>query len=514
MFVMRAVPAWGLFFWLTLTASAHADRATQLYVLAVGYNGLPPTASDPRLRELRYADDDAAAFAQLAHDLGARAFVLTSFDADTARRFPWLSGKVRPPLLEELRRTVRELNAAFEQDRKLGIEPVVLFTYSGHGIADAGAPPALTLADGGLTQAALYTEVLSALDARFVHVVVDACHAAAVVRPRDVQAETTVLSPDELHAQWARATLDGLAHVGALIASSASAQSHEWDTWQHGVFAHEVMSGLRGAADVNGDRRVEYSEMAAFLGAANSEVTDRAARVRPLIKAPRAAARAAIVALDRAHQPAFLVGRPGLLGAIWVEADDGQRIADLSSDATHAVRLLVPSARRLFVRSAHGEAEVRVPAGGSVAFEELQLDTRAFRYRGSVELSLQRGLFATPFGPAYYRGFVDSASEWVAVPLRAARGTPAMTASDDSDGETTTFLAWSAMGVSGALLATSAVFGVMALDAKADFDEADGLELRSMQAADRFGAYRAASFGTLITGVLSGLGSYLLFVAE
>jgi hypothetical protein len=510
---MRHAGAWVVLVWLALIGTARADQPARWYVLAIGYNGLPAATSDPRMHELRYADDDAAAFAQLAHDLGARAFVLSSFDADTERRFPGLSGQVRPPLFEELRRTVRDLNAAFEEDRKLSIEPIVLITYSGHGVAEPGAPPALTLADGPLTQEVLYTEVLSALKARFVHVIVDACHAAAVVRPRDVQADTVVLSPDEIDAQWARTTLDGLANVGALVASSASAQSHEWDNWQHGVFTHEVLSGLRGAADVNGDRRIEYSEMAAFLGAANSEVADRAARVKPLIKAPRAAARAPIVALDGARKPGFLVGRPGMLGAIWVEASDGQRIADLSSEQAHTVRLLVPSERRLFVRSASGEVEVRVAAGGAVDFADLTLQAHTSRDKGSVDLSLERGLFAAPFGPAYYRGFVDSASDWVAVPLGTERGTPAMTASDN-DGRTVRALGWSALGVSGALLVTSAVFGVMTLDAKSDFDAANGLELQSRRAADRFETYRAASIGTLIGGVLSGFASYLLFAAE
>jgi uncharacterized caspase-like protein len=48
------------------------------------------------------------------------------------------------------------------------------------------------------------------------------------------------------------------------MASASNTQAHEWDDYQTGVFTHELLSGLRGGADVNGDGRVEYSEMAAF----------------------------------------------------------------------------------------------------------------------------------------------------------------------------------------------------------------------------------------------------------
>jgi hypothetical protein len=510
---MRGAVVWALLLWPVLAASAAAEGPSRLYVLAIGYNGLPAGGADSGLRELRYADDDAAAFARLGDDLGARVTVLSSFDAETARRFPALSGRLRPPLMAELQRSVRELNDAFARDRRASIEPVVLFTYSGHGVGDDGAPPALTLADGQLTQQSLYTEVLSALDARFVHVVVDACHAAAVVRPRDAQAETVVLGPDEIHAHWSRATLDGLANVGALIATSASNQAHEWDNWRQGVFTHEVLSGLRGAADVNRDRRIEYSEMAAFLSAANSGVQDVAARVQALVKAPRAAPRAAIVELNATARSAFLEGHPAAFGGLWVEAEGGQRIADLHSEQTHHVRLLVPSAHRLFVRNERGEAMVRVRPGQSLALDDLRLRARGFRVRGAVDLSLQRGLFAAAFGPAYYRGFVDSADQWIPVPLATVSGTPEMTALDGGE-PSFRVLAWTGLGVSGALLATSATFGIMALNARTDFDDAEGLERKSFEAVDRYDTYGAIALGAVVTGVLTGVGSYLLLTAD
>jgi hypothetical protein len=501
-----------------LTQPARAEPAPRLYVLAIGNNALPITGADadPRLQPLRYADDDAAAFAQFARDAGAaHAIVLSNFDADTTRRVPRQALQARPPLLAELRRAVRELNERFARDRAAGVESDVLLSYSGHGVVKDGGPAALTLADGELTHEGLYREVLAALEARFVHVVVDACHAAAIVRPRDAQAEIVALAADEVRANVSRVTLRGLPNVGALIATSASAQAQEWDGWQQGVFSHQVLSGLRGGADVNGDLRIEYSEMAAFLSAANREVGDPQVRVRPVVKAPEAAPRAALVNLSNGHsQAAFLVGHAESLGRIWVESEDGERIADVRSDFEHYLRLLVPAGQRLFVGSARGESEVRLKVGQRASFEALSVRANAPRARGSAEQALRRGLFATAFGPAYYRGFVDSSNDWVAVPMRSVAGRPGISAGSPRVDTGETPAAWVALGVSGALLLAAGGFGVAALDAKSDFDRANGLERASTDASQRFETYRGLSLAAAIGSAIAGGLSYVLFVQD
>ena len=52
--------------------------------------------------------------------------------------------------------------------------------------------------DGALSQAVLYQQVLDKVRARLVHLIVDACHAEAVVRPRDLEAKTVELLPQDL----------------------------------------------------------------------------------------------------------------------------------------------------------------------------------------------------------------------------------------------------------------------------------------------------------------------------
>lgn len=104
-----------------------------------------------------------------------------------------------------------------------------------------------------------------------------------------------------------------------------------------------------------------------------------------------------------------------------IESEDGQRIADLRSEQDLYVRVLVPSGRALFVRGAAGEAEVTLAAGERVSFESLTMRPRGMGARGALDMSLQRGLFATMFGPSYYKGFVDHADEMQPVPLAAPR---------------------------------------------------------------------------------------------
>src|SRR4030095_4720240 len=148
-----------------------------------------------------------------------------------------------------------------------GEEPTVLVFYSGHGARAADGQGALTLLDGLLTRDMVYPQLLAPLGSRFVHLFVDACNAEAVVRPRDVQAPVVDASAEDISAALREATLRQFPRVGTVVASTSGAQAHEWDVYQSGIFTHEILSARRGAADIDGNRRIEYSELAAFLGA-------------------------------------------------------------------------------------------------------------------------------------------------------------------------------------------------------------------------------------------------------
>jgi hypothetical protein len=476
----------------SLVALAPPARA-EVYVLAVGYNGVPPEASGTVRTPLAYADDDAAAFFSFASSFGTAGALLTVFDAPTAARYPALADRVRPPTHAELVRAVAELRSRVLADQRAGGDPVVAIFYSGHGFVTSDGTPALALADGALTQRILYDEVFAALPAHVVHFFVDACHAEAVVRPRDLTAQVVDVSPAERLAQATRTTLARFPQVGAVIASTADTESHEWDLYGSGIFTHQLLSGLRGAADVNGDQRVEYSEMAAFLSAANREVPDPRARLKTVVVAPRIDPHAALVNLAVARRVGRLRGQMAALGALHLEDERGNRLADLRSEPGFRIGLVLPADELIYLRAEDGqEVALRLRPGESRDVAQLALSPAATRPRGAVDLMLRRGLFAAAFGPAYYRGFVDQ-TDFIPVLFATAPREDAV--ETRARGRTTTWLSFAAAGGLGVAAAS---FGVAARDARQDFDHAV-YQRDSALARDRY-----ESRGNIALGLAAG----------
>lgn len=493
---------------LSMAGSARAEQRT--YLVALGNNALP-AAGDEDLRPLRYADDDAAAVYRLGEELGMAGTLLAVLDADTQRRFPELARVARPPTLPELRRVVAQHARRFAADVAAGHEPVLLLFYSGHGSLGGDRAASLALLDGSLTQAVLYEEVLARLPARYVHLLVDACHAEAVVRPRDAQAPVVEVSEADARTYAAKSTLARFPHVGAVIATTSSAQAHEWDVYQRGVFTHQLVSGLRGAADVNGDGAVEYSELGAFLSAANRSVTDARARLAVVARPPALDRRARLVDLGAARRPARLrIGGPAAaaLGRFHVEDGRGNRVADVHAEPGFGVALAVPAGETLYVRARGGEVELRIPAGQTLALAEVALQPASTRTRGALDVAMRRGLFAVPFGPAYYAGFVDRSDELIPVPLAPPPSDAlAVAPAPRPRGP------WIALGAAGSLAAASLTFAVLAAEARDDY-EAASTQRAATEARGRFGLHRGLAIASAIGGgVAAGIGGWLLWRA-
>jgi hypothetical protein len=396
-------------------AASPARAATRQYVVAIGNNEPPrdaPEGGDEDPAKLRYADDDAASMVALGRELGAETHLLTVLDADSQRRFPELAGAATNPTLAALRATVESLRPRLDRDVRAGDEPVVVFFFSGHGSAAPDRPASLAMLDGPLTREILYDEILARLPARYVHVIVDACHAEAVVRTRDVEAEVVAVDRAALESYAGHNTLRRFPNVGAVVATSAVTEAHEWDRYERGVFTFEVISGLRGAADVNGDGVVEYSELSAFLGSVNAGVADPRARLSVVARPPAANPRAPLSDLSRLRRgDGVLTGVGPAIGRFYVEDERGNRLGEMLPEPGFQFQFFVPSTVRLFVRTAEAEGAFRVGPGGQLPLGDVPLARRAVRERGAVDSSLRRGLFAVPFGPLYYRGFVDARGE-------------------------------------------------------------------------------------------------------
>jgi hypothetical protein len=332
---------------------------------------------------------------------------LTVMDAETQRLYPALAYRAQTPTAAALKGAIGRIGARIVSDRAAGHRSVVTVFFSGHGAVAEDGTPALAMFDGGLTHDFLYRELLEKLPADEVHLLIDACHAEAVVRPRD--AEVVSVSPGAANRFLLQNTLARFPQTGAILAATTNAKAHEWDVIGHGVFTHELLSALRGAADINHDRRVEYSEVYAFMAAANRRVDDLRAHVAIVAKPPDINRRAAVVELSRfrATRLAWLSRVPGRHGVVEIGDARGRRIVTLHGDQEFAADVLLPTGRTLYVRAGEREATFRPDGGDVVAFERLAFVKPSFRARGALDDAFRRGLFAAPYGRRYYDGVVD-----------------------------------------------------------------------------------------------------------
>jgi caspase domain-containing protein len=473
-----------------LVAWTPARAATHTYAIVIG-NNTPPATADGPLAPLRYADDDAVAVAQFLHTVADDVVLLSVLDGDTQRRFPGVASGARPPTLVELRAQVARLRARIDADRARGGDADVVLFFSGHGAHDEHGA-SLVLLDGPLTRAVLYDEVLAVLPARFIHVFVDACHAAAVVQPRDTSAAVVDVTESDARRLVASETLARFPNVGALVATSAGEETHEWDRYQGGVFTHELLSGLRGAADVNGDRRIEYSELQAFLAAANREVSDPRGRLRVEVRPPPLDLRVPIVELARARKSGWAAVPGGV--PFHIEDGRGARLVDGYGEPGHTMTLVLPVDDELYYRAPDGEARFRVIAGRVARLDRASMRGASIVARDALATAFERGLFAAPFGPAYYRGFVDRAGS-----------TPVVFASGDDDAasarrRTRRRASLASFTLSGAALTAATVTGALALQALSDWHATD-LQRPAADARTRYQALDAAAFATLGVGL-------------
>jgi hypothetical protein len=411
---------------LLLIACVRPARAvTSVHALVIGNNRpFAPGSATPAqsLPTLRYSDDDAAAFYELVTELSSSVELLTVMDTETQALYPHLVRLARVPTPAAVSAAVSRLAQSLELSRAAGQRSVVFVFFSGHGAVDYEGQPALALFDGGLNHDFLFGEILAKLPADELHLLVDACHAEAVVRPRDARAELVNISAEQANAFLVQSTLSRFPHAGALLAATNSTEAHEWDAIRHGIFTHELLSALRGAADVNHDRRIEYSEVYAFMAAANRQVGDVSARLAVVAKPPDINRRAPLLSLSDFPRTnlAWLSGVSGQYGIIELSDARGRRVATLHGDRSFVADLLIPAGITLYVRGGQKEASFQASPGEVVPFERLKF-ADATRARGAVEDAVRRGLFAAEYGRSYYHGVIDQMPGLISVDFPDSR---------------------------------------------------------------------------------------------
>jgi hypothetical protein len=378
----------------TLPAPSLA-RPSRGYALVVTNN----RSLDDTRPDLRYADDDGAKYAELFSELFGEGHVrlLTAFDEETKPLYPAWVGRARPPSLEELDRAVATLAAALADERAQGRETAAYVVFAGHGDVENGQGY-VELADGRLSARDLDERVVAKLPADRVHLVLDSCNSYFMLNPRKAGGKRWAARSDETAGLLAK-----YPHVGALVSTSAEALSYEWSDLQSGVFSYEVRSGLRGAADVDGDGKVSYAELAAFIDVANAPIVNDLYRPKIFQAPPRQDPGEAIVSL--ASSPRRLDVAASGRRRITLRDRNGVRVLDFHKEAGTALSLALPDDGEVvsvseLVDEVPGQRP-RLLAGELPARPRVSLDDAG----GNAPLVVARGeppvfrpLFSRPFG--------------------------------------------------------------------------------------------------------------------
>jgi len=423
-----------------------AHETTATFAILIGSN----VSVDAELPPLHYADDDAARYFDLFRLLGARTYLLTRPDENTRRLHPQAAAEALEPRRAALDHVVAQVIADVAQAQARGLETLLYVAYAGHGGVHNGQGY-ITLEDARLSGSDL-AAITTRIPATRVHVIVDACASYSLAygrgpggerRPVHGFADTLGLADDP--------------RVGLLLSTSADGKSHEWDALQAGVFSHEVRSALYGAADADGDGRVSYREVAAFVQRANASVPNERYRPEVHARAPRDSdvlvdlrvGLARRIDIDGAHAGHYLL-----------EDSRGVRLLDLHNSPGQGLHVVRPApGGTVYLTRVDMPLEFAIPPSPDVVLvASLTGAPPRAESRGAASDALAQ-LFAFPFD----FGIVDSYREAPAQAPPPMTADTAPVASPSGVGRTRRIFGWTAASLGVAGLGTGAVLSVLAV---------------------------------------------------
>lgn len=315
---------------------AGVSAAPDIYAVIVGSNdghGVFP--------DLHYADDDALRFYRLLRILtpASHLALFMEPDGETLLRNPDLGGAPpfwsrpeRGAILEGVARLEGEMGSA-----PPGRETSFYFFYSGHGewgrlfLSPAGGE-ASDLSAQDLLQA------LQSSTAGQTQVFIDACKSQSLFVRKG--AEET--GPDFRSAidHFTRDVLATPPRIGIITSTNADSPAEEDPGIDGGAFSHVLLSGLAGAADADGDGRVSYDELMAFVAL----YTNRLGAQAPWFRPPGDDLRAgALDARGRGEGLLFEAGDEGHY--VVAGADERVIYAEFLKSPRGRIRILVPPGR-------------------------------------------------------------------------------------------------------------------------------------------------------------------------
>lgn len=321
---------------LFLLALALPARAGPLRLLVSIGNDRGLSEEEP----LRYASRDARRMARLLNAIGKTRVDSTLIVTNQA-----------PAATERALAMARSL-AAGRRPRDV----TFMLYFSGHGDQQHLHMQGKRLSMSKLEQ------LVSRVPASLRLMIIDACRTRGGARAKGITVENKPFAISLREPAGPRGTV-------VVFSSSAGEASQESDELGGAVFTHFLLSGLRGAADRDGDRRVTFDEAYAYAyhrtlrrSAAASGALQRPAmdlRLKgagPLVLSWTSRARS-VLRLPAGRDVHYLVYR----------LPSAALVAEAWSDPKRRVGLALPAGRFLVQRRARGQygaAEVQLPYGG------------------------------------------------------------------------------------------------------------------------------------------------------
>jgi hypothetical protein len=387
---------------------AHAaDDPVRRFALVIGSNA----TLDPEQAALRFADDDAARMTELLVELGADTELVTALDRESQAVYPELVARAHAPDRVGLTDAWDALRGRIDAAEAGGAVTELLIYYSGHGDVGEDGQGYLTLSGDRFTRHDLFQGLLATSPADFHHVLIDACRSEQFVlsRGKGKWKDDRAAEPygQRVADYLDKTQIGAFATTGVIVAHSVDQQTHEWERYRGGIFTHELLSGLRGGADLNGDGRIEYSEVAAFVSAANHGVSDPRARLDVVARPPVSDERHPLMEHLDLVDERVLVFVAGDTHRYTIEDGRGVRLADVRGSGEQPAYLRLPDGEVFVQREGTDREEVALAAstGGVILAADLPYRPTSRAARGALDQSLRAGLFSTPYGPGYYAGY-------------------------------------------------------------------------------------------------------------
>jgi hypothetical protein len=349
---------------LTLLAAAGAPRARaaepavrlRRFALLIGVND-----GGPGRAKLRYATSDARSVERVLENLGGVAPSDLVFVAEPTRAAA-LAGFAR-------------VDAIMRQGQTPGVRRELLVYYSGHSDEEG-----LLIGSDRVSYDELRARIKQ-LPAELRVAILDSCASGAFTRGKG-----GVRRPPFL----VDASADMRGHA-FLTSSAANEVAQESDRIAASFFTHYLVSGLRGAADVNQDHRVTLQEAYQFASAETLARTERT-KGGPQHAAYEfeLAGTGDMVVTDVRTTQASLVLASDLAGRISVREAGGGLVAELRKTAGNTIELGVEA----------GSYVVAMDAGGGTVFEatatlasgeHADLSKLSFHPGKPVEVAVARG---------------------------------------------------------------------------------------------------------------------------